>query len=350
VNNIEYVRVLRPLLPAEAFRPNPWAYVPISIHLAIMLAGWIASQYVPGIWWPVLGLMVGNSMSVLHLYAHEVSHRSVTTNKYLLYPTAVLLWGLMFMPATLWQRIHGAHHAHTNGDDDTDRRFLADELTPVGLIAAAMMFPNRTLRYSLTCFFYGIVFPWRHTIAMLYAGKSKPDFVTAKPRYAPADKLRIGFEFLFIAALQFAILKLTHSACFWVGILPLFITSAVNAAYVMTNHGLKPVDDGHDVLAASGAEIRGHIALELLVSHRASSFSDHEFQVLSTRGRAAQRALPRPLSLHPVFRGLVRVVAHYHRERAPRRGGATGRGAACDSDSSSAICLAGRYATPIRLT
>ena len=62
------------------------------------------------------------------LYAHEVSHRSVTTNKYLLYPTEVLLWGLVAIPATLWQRVHGAHHAHTNGDEDTDRRFLAHSL------------------------------------------------------------------------------------------------------------------------------------------------------------------------------------------------------------------------------
>ncbi len=251
MNNIGYMRVLQPLLPAEAFRPNPWAYVPISMHLAIMLAGWTASQYVPSIWWPVLGLMVGNSMSALHLYAHEVSHRSVTTNKYLLYPTTVVLWGLVFIPATLWQRIHGAHHAHTNGDDDTDRRFLADELTPVGLVAAATMFPNRTLRYSLTCFFYGIVFPWRHTIAMFYPGKSKPDFVTAKPRYAPGDKIRVGFEFALIVAFQVVLAKFTHGAYFFVGIVPLFITSAVNAAYVMTNHGLKPVDDGHDALAAS---------------------------------------------------------------------------------------------------
>jgi len=251
MNNAEYVRILRPLLPAEAFRPNSWAYVPITLHLAIMFAGWTLSRYVPSIWWPLIGLMVGNSMSVLCLYAHEVSHRSVTTNKYLLYPTAVVLWGLMFIPATLWERVHGAHHAHTNGDHDPDRRFLAEELTPVGWVAAATMFPNRILRYSVTCFFYGIVFPWRHTVAMLYPGKSKPDFVTAKPRYATADKFRIGFEFAFIVAWQLAVAHVTHGAYFFVGAMPLFITSAVISAYILTQHGLRPVDDGHDVLAAS---------------------------------------------------------------------------------------------------
>jgi fatty acid desaturase len=251
MNNADYIRDLRPLLPAEAFRPNPWAYVPICIHVAIIVTGWFATWYVPHVLWPVVGLVIGNSAAAICLYAHEVSHRSVTTNKYLLYPTEVLLWGLVAIPATLWQRVHGAHHAHTNGDEDTDRRFLAHELTPVGLVAAALMFPNRVLRYSFTYLLYGILFPWRHTIAMLYPGRSKPDFVTAKPRYSTADKLRVGFELLFIVALQALIAKLTHGAYFWAGILPLFITSAVVASYVLTNHGLRPVDDGHDVLAGS---------------------------------------------------------------------------------------------------
>lgn len=251
MNNAEYVRELRPHLPAEAFRPNAWAYVPISIHLAIVLTGWIATRYVPHIWWPALGLVVGNSVSVLSFYAHDVSHRSVTTNRYLLYPTELLLWGLIFVPASLWRRVHGTHHAHTNGDDDPDRRFLAHELTPVGLVAAAAMFPSKTLRYNFACFFYWLVFPWRHAIALLYPGNGKPDFVTAKPRYSRAEKIRIGFEFLSIAAFQLGLSKFTHGAYVWVGILPVFITSAVVSWYFFTNHGLKPVDDGHDVLAAS---------------------------------------------------------------------------------------------------
>ena len=251
MNNADYVRELRPLLPAEAFRPDPWAYVPIEFHLAIVIAGWVATRYVPHLWWPVLGLVIGNSMSILSFYAHDVSHRSVTTNTYLLYPTEAVLWGLIFVPATLWRRVHGTHHAETNGDHDPDRRFLAEELTPVGRVAAAAMFPSRTLRYNVVCFFYWLAFPWRHAVAMLYPGASKPDFVTAKPRYSRSEKIRIGFEALGIVAFQFALSKFTHGAYIWVSILPVFITSAVVSWYFFTNHGLKPVDDGHDVLAAT---------------------------------------------------------------------------------------------------
>src|SRR5262249_54809021 len=122
MNNADYVRELRPHLPAEAFRPNARAYLPICIHLAIVVAAWIATRHVPHIWWPVLGLVVGNSVSVLSFYAHDVSHRSVTTNKYLLYPTEVVLWGLIFVPASLWRRVHGTHHPRAHGRDDPGPR------------------------------------------------------------------------------------------------------------------------------------------------------------------------------------------------------------------------------------
>jgi fatty acid desaturase len=251
MNNADYVRALRPSLPAEAFRPNPRAYVPIGVHLAILVAGWIASRHVAGAWWPLIGLVIGNSMSALAFFAHDVTHRSVTTNTYLLYPTELVLWGMILLPASLWRRVHGTHHANTNADDDPERRFLASELSPAGLIAAATLYPNRTLRYNVLCFLYWIAFPLRHAVALLFPGKSKPDFVTAKPRYSAAEKVRIAFEFGFIAAMQVGIAELTGGAYPWVAILPVLIASAVVSCYFFTNHGLKLIDDGRDVLAAS---------------------------------------------------------------------------------------------------
>jgi fatty acid desaturase len=255
MNNADYIRALRPALPAEAFHPNPRAYLPIGINLAIVIAGWIATRHVAHAWWPVLGLVVGNSASILSFYAHDASHRSITTNKFLLYPTELVLWSIILVPASLWRRLHGTHHAETNGDLDPDRRFLAHELTPVGRIAAAMMFPNHTMRWGFLYLAYWLAFPLRHAIAMLYPGGRKPDFVTAKPRWTRGEKISIGCEALGIVAFQFALSKFTHGAYVWVGILPVLVTSAVVSWYFFTNHGLKPIDDGHDVLAASTSVI-----------------------------------------------------------------------------------------------
>jgi fatty acid desaturase len=140
---------LRPHLPAQAFAVR---MVGLRADLPPSRDGgrrWVATRHVPHVWWPVLGLVVGNSVSILSFYAHDVTHRSVTTNKYLLYPTELLLWGLIFVPASLWRRVHGTHHAHTNGDDDPDRRFLAQELTPVGLVAAATTKRDAALQFRV---------------------------------------------------------------------------------------------------------------------------------------------------------------------------------------------------------
>lgn len=253
MNNSDYVRALRPLLPAEALRPNPWTYVPIVIHLTVVFSGWVAVYYAPHGWWPVLGLIIGLSMSSIAFLAHDVTHRSVTTNPYLLYPTEVLLWALIFVPATLWRRVHGTHHAFTNSDQDPDRRYLESEIkSPTGMISAALMFPNRVLRYNIFCLMYWVLFPFRHLVVMyFFPGDKKPGFVTAKPRYSRAEKLAITFEIVFIVALQFTVYKFVHHGFWYTSVIPAVITSAVTSWYLFTNHGLKPVSDGHDILASS---------------------------------------------------------------------------------------------------
>ena len=253
ISRAEYLHTLRPLLPAEAFRPYPRAYVPILIHVAVVIAGWIAIGAIRDpIWWVLWSLIIGNSLSALAFLAHDVAHRTVTTNRYLQYPTELFLWALMYVPATVWRYVHGSHHAHTNSDEDTDRRFLSSELNVTGTIAAATLYPNRHLRYSFIFLLFWFVFPFRHTIvALLYPGRKKPSYVTAKPRYVSRDKLWIVFELVFIAALQGGVAAITHDGFFWASIFPTIVTSAVVSWYFFTNHGLKPVDDGNDILAAT---------------------------------------------------------------------------------------------------
>jgi fatty acid desaturase len=112
--------------------------------------------------------------------------------------------------------------------------------------------------------------------------KAKPDFVTAKPRYSTAEKVRIGFEFLFIAAMQIGIAKFTHGAYPWVAILPVFITSAVVSCYFFTNHGLKPIDDGRDVLAAS-TSVQVPAVFNLLHSNASYHTEHHLFPTMNPK-------------------------------------------------------------------
>jgi fatty acid desaturase len=121
------------------------------------------------------------------------------------------------------------------------------------LVSAALLTPNRTLKYNVLCMLYWVTWTFRHVIAVFYGEHTKPGFAQAKPRYSTDDVLRIAFELVFIVAAQIGIWKLVgHGlAYFWVSIVPTLVASALVSWYFFTNHGLKPVGDGSDVLAAT---------------------------------------------------------------------------------------------------
>jgi fatty acid desaturase len=253
----DYIATLRPLLPAEAFRPHARGFIPIAINVAIIVGGWVACRYLGRAWWPLIAIVIGSSSASLAFLAHDFAHRSVTRNRALLYPMEVLLWGFNMFPATLWRRVHAAHHAHTNGTADPDRRFLPAELSLTGTIAAATLFPNR-LRFNVTFWLQWFVYPLRHAIAaLLYPGVSKPDYVTAKPNYFAGDKLWIALEIAFLVAWQLGLWLFLGDAVklIVVTVVPIAVTSAVVSWYFYTNHSLKPVDDGSDIVAATTSVI-----------------------------------------------------------------------------------------------
>jgi fatty acid desaturase len=118
MNNPDYIGALRPRLPPEALRPYPRACIAICIHFAIVIGCVIASLYTASGRWFVLGLVAGNSRAALSFLAHDVSHRSVVTSRYLIYPLELFLLSPVLTPLTVWRKVHQAHHAHTNSDPD----------------------------------------------------------------------------------------------------------------------------------------------------------------------------------------------------------------------------------------
>jgi len=292
----DYVTRLRPLLPARAFRPNARAYVPITIHVVIIICAWIACHYSNRLWWPLITVVIGNSMSCLAILAHDVSHRSVTRNRHLLYPTELVLFGLILLPPTLWRRLHAMHHAHLNTSQDPERRYLASELSLTGTIVAAALYPNKPLRFNPLCLLYWVAYPIRHGIAaLLYRERNKPDFVTAKPRYSAEDKRWIAFEILWIATLQIGLATFVGKVgLIAVSVLPLCITSAVLSWYFFVTHGLKPIAEGDDTLAASTSLI-----LPALCDKLHSNFSYH----------TEHHLFP---AVHPIYYPAVSALLHTH--------------------------------------
>src|ERR1700691_2723239 len=144
----EYIRVLRPLLPREAFAPAPYKLWWIALHLVIIGAGYIVFHLSDNLLLRLFDtLIIGNCLGCLTFFAHETSHNSIVRNYYLKRTLELLLWGLNMFSPTLWRRIHNqTHHAHPNGMGDPDRKFISGELPFKLQWLVRLSYPSRYAR------------------------------------------------------------------------------------------------------------------------------------------------------------------------------------------------------------
>jgi fatty acid desaturase len=248
----DYARVLMPAIPRQAFAPNPRKLMVCGIHLAIVVAGWVAFRFVAHFYWPLISLAIGSSLSCVALIAHDVSHRNVVRGKFVLYPTELVLWGLLCVPATVWKRVHTYHHVVTNSVDDPERRFLASEASLATTVYGRLFYPNRGLKYNPLCFLYFAIANIRNTVAAFYSNRFKPKLVPSKPNYTLSDKSKVILEIAVIVAIQFSIAKISgHGGYVAASLIPLFLVSVVTSAYFISSHALRPLRDDGDALASS---------------------------------------------------------------------------------------------------
>jgi fatty acid desaturase len=266
--------MLRPLLPDEAFRPDPAKLVPAGLHLVVILAGWLAFRVLPPLLWPLLTLVIGHSIACCGLIAHELSHRSIVRGRYLTYPLELLLWGINIVPPTLWRRLHNeSHHLRPNALDDPDRAYVAGERSAATLAFAFLFFPSRWFKYNPLCLLHFLTYVGRHAAAVWYPGASKPAIASFKPAYRMRDRAWIAAEFGFIALIQLLIFFLvgeSWTAYLFAGPLAVCVTSVVIMVYIATNHMLNPLGDGRDPVAATTS-----VTVPPLLDRLHSNFSYH---------------------------------------------------------------------------
>jgi fatty acid desaturase len=249
LGHADYVRSLRPHLPREAFRPDPRSYLRIVLHLGIILAGFFAFRVSPTIWWPLIGVAIGVNTAALPFLGHDLSHRTIVTRRYLLYPTELVVWSLLFVPVTLWRRLHNAHHVYLNSDGDPDRAYLTSDRGLAPVVTAVLLYPNRFARYNPLCALFFVAYPVRHIAAMFFNGS--PSFVAANPVSSRRDRITILLEVLFMVAFQGLIAYVVSGAYIWASIVPGLMASAVSSWYFFTNHRLGHFHDTDDVLAST---------------------------------------------------------------------------------------------------
>jgi fatty acid desaturase len=267
MNSSDYARVLMPEIPRQAFEPAPRKLWTIAAHLVVIAGGWITLPRVAPVYWPLVSLTIGFSLSCIALIAHDVSHRNVVRSRFLLYPLELLLWSLVCVPTTVWRRAHSYHHIATNAVDDPKRRFLKSEAGVTTATYGALFYPHRGLRYNPLCLLYFATTNIRNLVAAFYVGDSKPRLVPSKPAYTHRDRLKIVFELAVIVAIQIAIwASVGHRAFVSASLFPVFVASAVASLYFFASHAFRPLRNDGDVLEASTSIVLPRIIDKLHVN------------------------------------------------------------------------------------
>lgn len=250
----EYVQLVKPLMPAEAFRRRPSLLLYFAAHLALVsTCVWAAAQF--PLWAAaVFAVVIGHSFACIAFFAHELSHGSVLPRGALRRALVVLAWGVNLIPATLWDEVHNrVHHCHTNMLNDPDRRWLQNEAGAGPALYTHVLYPHsRISRWNPLVFVQFLGYIARNIIAALSGGHW--GMLPAAPSYSMSQRLAITAELLLIMAVQVMVAwMLDWNLAKW-AILVIggqSVASAIVMAYVFTNHFLSPLQDECDPLAAS---------------------------------------------------------------------------------------------------
>lgn len=250
--NRNYAGELKGEVPAAAFTPTPRKLWRVATHLVVILAGYAGLRLASHpVWFPVICVVIGHSLACLAFLAHELSHGVLVRSRPLRYGLELLVWGIVFIPATVWRRVHNqTHHVHASTPRDPDRQFLRSESSAGTRWYTRLFYPSREgNHWNLLVFLHLIPYIGRNLLAAFT--HSKPAAVPYRPTYSSRQRGFIGLELAVIVALQVAVFRAVGSdwhRFLWASPLACLLTSAITMAYIFTNHFLNPIAHEADVL------------------------------------------------------------------------------------------------------
>jgi fatty acid desaturase len=247
----EYAKKLRPLLPPEAFLPDPSKLWILIINLAILIAGWAIASHLDQ--WPMhllwlylpFAILMGNSVIGLLFSSHDLMHGSVIRNSRMIRVLSLLGLAMLWTPPTFWEAVHNkVHHNKTNSLDDPDRNYLyeqpktwgkwiqdcfvpSNEVTPIGLVL------GMASAWGIHTF--------RNLTSVLLFNSGSVDYVPAAFKVTTKARWTIAGELLIISLMHLSILVYLqfHPLKLILGyFLPIAIGYAGIIFYVYTNHML----------------------------------------------------------------------------------------------------------------
>ncbi len=240
-----YVTVLKPHLPANAFRPDARHLFRVALQAFLLSASYYGMREAPLWTGPFFALLAGSSIACLGFLAHDVSHHSVVRSKFWTQVLELFLFGVNLLPPTMWKRVHiQTHHAETNTVNDPDRRFMKEEHSLLNETYIHIFHPGKVKFFPRLMIIFGFI-PYivRNVYASFLEGSSRPSIVPAKPSYTSSQRLMIFLEIVWIALVQCLIFEAVGGdwlRYFMISPVAVSVASGVGMAYIYTQHFLNP--------------------------------------------------------------------------------------------------------------
>lgn len=257
----EYAKLLRPLLPDEAFVPDLNKVFILGINVAILLLGWGTASYLDR--WPwyflwlfvPLALIMGNSIMALMFITHELMHCKTIKNRFLRQIVNQLGFMMTWLPPTFWNALHNRqHHQNTNSLKDPDRRYLFEQPNSWGKLVQEWFVPSseiKTLSLVLgTCNVWGI-YIFRNLISVILFNDELFGYGPAPFKVYPKERKVITIELLIIFSIHLSIIIFLqfHLVKLLLGyFLPIWIGYTGIMSYLYTHHMLCPMSETDDCL------------------------------------------------------------------------------------------------------
>lgn len=264
ITQAEYAKQLRPLLPPEAFLPDPSKLWILFINAAILILGWGIADRLPQWNWYFLwlylplALVMGNSVIVLLFSTHDLLHSRTIKHPLLRWAVSLLGLAMLWTPPTFWKAVHNReHHGKTNSLHDPDRNYLSEQPDNWGKWIQNLFVPSAEVHPLWLA--VGMGYAWgvhtfRNLTSVLLFNHGQTEYPVTPFQVSSKERRAIALEFMIILGIHVSILSYLgfHPVKLLLSyFLPIWIGYSGVMFYIYTNHMLCRMTDLNDPLINS---------------------------------------------------------------------------------------------------